>query len=75
MNVLVSMLTAVAQFLVGPFGIALIVVAVAGSFLAAMFRLCSPLTGFVCMGLGAAALSAAYMVNTFLGGGGGGLGI
>ncbi len=62
-----AFVSAVVIFLLGPFGIGLITVAVAGLFLAAMFRVVQPMAGFVALFLGACALSAAWAVNTFVG--------
>lgn len=62
-----AFVTSLAQFLTGPFGIGLIVVAVCGLFLAAMFRVVQPMAGFAALFLGACALSAAWAVNTFVG--------
>lgn len=70
MNGLMNFVTSVAEFLTGPFGIGLIIIAVCGLFLAAMFRAVQPMAGFVALFLGACALSAAWAVNTFIGGSG-----
>lgn len=68
---LTAFVQAVTQFITGPFGISLIVIAVCAMFLAAMFRAVPVMSGFVALFLGACAMSAAWAVNTFLGGGGG----
>lgn len=65
-DVLTRAMMALAQFLVGPFGIAFVVVCVVLAFLAAAARLAPPSAGFVAMGFGAAAFTGAYFVNTFL---------
>ena len=68
MSSLMSFVQALSQFITGPFGIALIVVAVCGMFLGAMFRAVPAMAGFVALFLGACAMSAAWAVNTFIGG-------
>lgn len=63
MNGLQSLVQALAQFLVGPFGISVITIAVAGSFLAAALHFCSHRTAFLSIVYGAMAFSAAYFVT------------
>jgi Na+-translocating ferredoxin:NAD+ oxidoreductase RnfD subunit len=70
MNALQNLVTQAAQFLVGPFGISFIIVAVCIAFLASMVGMAPRAAGPLAMLFGAAALSAAFFVNTFLGGGG-----
>ncbi len=70
MNGLLTLVTALATFIVGPFGIAVITIGVACSFLFAALHFCSHRTAFLSLGYGAAAFSAAYFV-TLIGGGGG----
>jgi hypothetical protein len=66
-DVLTRALTALAQFLVGLFGIAFIIACVVIAFLAAAARMAPPSAGFVALFFGAAAFTGAYFVNTFIG--------
>lgn len=60
---------AIAQFILGPWGISLIVVGVAGSFLAASVHMIPPRSGIVALGCGVAAFVGAYVVRTYITGG------
>ena len=53
-------------FILGPFGISLITVAVAGTAMGAIIGWCRLVRIFEVLGGGAVALSAAWIVSTFL---------
>ena len=65
---MVAFLEQVSRFITGPFGIALIIIAVASSFLASMppFRAVPPASGFVALFFGALAFAAGWAVRTFI---------
>lgn len=67
MNSLQNLGMAISQFLTGPFGVSMVVCAVAAMFLLAMFRVVPAMAGFLALAFGSCALSAAWAVNTFLG--------
>lgn len=67
-----NFLTQLATFVMGPWGISLIVIGVVGSFLGASAHMLPPRSGFVSAGCGAMAFVGAYVIRTFLAGGGGG---
>ncbi len=68
MNGLLTLVTAISTFLIGPFGIAVITLAVAGSFLAAALHFMPFRQAIHSLVYGAMAFSAAYFV-TLIGGG------
>lgn len=68
MNGLLTLVQAIATFIVGPFGISVITVAVAGSFLAAAMHFMPFHRAIHSLVYGAMAFSAAYFV-TMIGGG------
>ncbi len=63
MNHLVTLLQALATFIIGPFGISLITVAVAGAFLGAMLHWWPSSSGVKALFYGACAFSAAYFAS------------
>ena len=67
MNALLTIVQGLVTFLSGPFGIALITVAVGGTFIAAALHWCSQRTAFQTLGYGAAAFSASWLVSTLMG--------
>jgi hypothetical protein len=50
----------------GPFGVSAIILAIAGTFIAAALHFLPGRAGFVSMGCGAVAFAAAWLVNTYL---------
>ena len=68
MNGLLTLVQAIATFIVGPFGISVITVAVAGSFLAAAMHFMPFRQAIHSLVYGAMAFSAAYF-GTLIGGG------
>jgi hypothetical protein len=69
LNGLSTLVQALATFLTGPFGVSLIVVAVASSFLAAALHWVPVNYAFRSLAFGAGAFSAAYLVNMIGAGG------
>ena len=67
MNGLLALVQAISTFLIGPFGIAVITIAVAGSFLAAAMHFMPFSRAIHSLVYGAMAFSAAYFV-TMIGG-------
>jgi hypothetical protein len=65
-DALLRFLTQLSAWLVGPTGIAFIIVCVVVAFLAAAAQLARPSAGIIALGLGAAAFTGAYFVNTFI---------
>lgn len=65
-DVVTRALIAAAQFIVGPFGIAFIILCVVGAFLAAAAGATRPSAGFAALFFGALAFTGAFFVNTFL---------
>jgi hypothetical protein len=61
-----GILTALAAFLLGPWGISLIAIGVAGSFMAASVHLIPPRSGIVSLACGVAAFVGAYIVRTYV---------
>jgi type IV secretory pathway VirB2 component (pilin) len=68
---LIQFAQTLAQFITGPFGISVIVLAVAGTFLAAALHMLPARAGFVSFVCGAMAFAAAWLVQQFIGAGGG----
>lgn len=55
-----------ATFITGPFGVSIIILAVAGSFLAAALHFMPARAGFVSFGCGAVAFASAWLVQQYL---------
>ena len=60
-----------AQFITGPFGVSIIILAVAATFLGAALHFLPARAGFVSFACGAIAFAAAWLVQQYLGAGGG----
>ncbi len=73
LNGLYTLVQALAQFITGPFGVSLIVVAVAGSFLSAALHWVPVNYAFRSLAFGACAFTAAYLVG-MIGGSAGAVG-
>ena len=69
LNGLYTLVQALAVFITGPFGVSLIVVAVAGSFLAAALHWVPVNYAFRSLAFGAGAFTAAYLVGMIGGSG------
>lgn len=63
---LISVVSNLAQMITGPFGVSAIILAIAGTFIAAALHFLPGRAGFVSMGCGAVAFAAAWLVNTYL---------
>jgi hypothetical protein len=61
-----GLLTAISTFLLGPFGVAMIVVGVVGAFMMAAIHILPPRAGFVSMACGGGAFIGAYLVRTYI---------
>lgn len=61
-----GLVTALSTFLLGPFGIAVIVLGVAGSFIAAALNMLPPRAGMVSIACGGMAFIGAYLVRTYI---------
>lgn len=59
-------ITALSAFILGPFGIGLIALGVAGSFIGASIHMLPPRSGIVSLGCGMAAFIGAYIVRTYV---------
>lgn len=57
---------ALAQFILGPFGISLIILGVAGSFIGASMHIVPPRAGVISFVCGAMAFASAYIVRTYI---------
>lgn len=68
LNALYTLVQALAQFITGPFGVSLIVLAVAGSFLSAALHWVPVNYAFRSLAFGAGAFTAAYLVSMIGGG-------
>jgi hypothetical protein len=63
---LLTFIQNLSQFILGPFGVSLITVGVAGTAMGAIIGWCRLVRVFEVLGGGAVALSAAWIVTTFL---------
>lgn len=61
-----GLVTALATFLLGPFGVAVIVLGVAGAFIAATLQMLPPRAGFVAIACGGMAFIGAFLVRTYI---------
>lgn len=59
-------LNAAATFILGPFGIGIIVLGVVGSFMAASVHMLPPRSGFISVACGALAFVGAYFVRQYI---------
>lgn len=65
---LISFVQAIAQMIVGAFGIATITIAIAATFIAAALHMVPVAWGWRTLACGGCAFSAAWAVTTFMGG-------
>lgn len=63
MNVLLSVVQQLANFIIGPFGVSMIALGVGGSFLAALVNMMQVSTAYRAMYCGAGAYSAAWFAS------------
>ncbi|MBI0537722.1 hypothetical protein D9599_19355 [Roseomonas sp. KE2513] len=61
-----GLLTAISTFLLGPFGVSLIVCGVAACFLLAAAQMLPPRAGFISMACGGGAFIGAYLVKNYI---------